>query len=96
MFCIQIIETFMAMLDTDYVFPSSSVVSHASFLLLMGSTIFLLLVVFSTLVVAQHWKTVPWWFFLLYFHGLVVFSGFFCASVAGWFSLQCFGGFFYY
>jgi hypothetical protein len=27
---------------------------------------------------------------------LVVFSGFFCASVAGWFSLQCFGGFFYY
>jgi hypothetical protein len=37
--CIQIAEKFMRMLGTDHCFPSSSVVSHGSFLLLMGSTI---------------------------------------------------------
>jgi hypothetical protein len=40
LFCIQIAEKFMHMLGTYRCFPSSSIVSHASFLLLMGSTIF--------------------------------------------------------
>jgi hypothetical protein len=63
------------------VFLSSSVVSHASFLLLMGSTIFFIVGGFSALVVALGWKTVP--------------NGFFdCAFVARWFLLQWFHGFF--